>query len=315
MSAPTIPAARRTSVAGSAAGVMASTVVTLAIGYLASILLARSLGPAGRGLIAVMQADVALIVSLAGLGTPAAITYFASRRLRYQPALSGFALIYGCVLGVLSFATVLLAGGWIADHQGHGFDDRLWWLVAALIPLMYIEFFATSLLNARRAFALSNRLNILGRVGTLVATASLVTGLELGHRRRPDRSVADLARQDRGHRADGRADRPAPPVAATSSRATLSYGWRVAIGQMFRFFSGRFDVLVLSWLAPLATVGNYAIAQTVAELVLIIPQSFGFVVMPMVAAGEDHRAAPALRLAGTLGAARCARRGARRPRH
>jgi O-antigen/teichoic acid export membrane protein len=69
---------------------------------------------------------------------------------------------------------------------------------------------------------------------------------------------------------------------------------------MFRFFSGRFDVLVLSWLAPLATVGNYAIAQTVAELVLIIPQSFGFVVMPMVAAGEDHRAAPALRLAGTL---------------
>ncbi len=154
--------------------------VTLAIGYLASILLARSLGPAGRGLIAVMQADVALIVSLAGLGTPAAITYFASRRLRYQPALSGFALIYGCVLGVLSFATVLLAGGWIADHQGHGFDDRLWWLVAALIPLMYIEFFATSLLNARRAFALSNRLNILGRVGTLVATASLVTGLEWG---------------------------------------------------------------------------------------------------------------------------------------
>ena len=83
---------------------------------------------------------------------------------------------------------------------------------------------------------------------------------------------------------------------------------------MFRFFSGRFDVLVLSWLAPLATVGNYAIAQTVAELVLIIPQSFGFVVMPMVAAGEDHRAAPALRLVGTLGAARRARGRARRPR-
>jgi O-antigen/teichoic acid export membrane protein len=33
---------------------MASTVLTLAIGYVASILLARSLGPAGRGPIAVM---------------------------------------------------------------------------------------------------------------------------------------------------------------------------------------------------------------------------------------------------------------------
>jgi O-antigen/teichoic acid export membrane protein len=72
------------------------------------------------------------------------------------------------------------------------------------------------------------------------------------------------------------------------------------MGQLFRFFSGRFDVLVLSLLASLTTVGNYAVAQTVAEIVLVVPQSFGFVVMPMVAAGESHRAAPALRLVGTL---------------
>jgi O-antigen/teichoic acid export membrane protein len=84
------------------------------------------------------------------------------------------------------------------------------------------------------------------------------------------------------------------------SRATLHYGWRVAIGQLFRFFSGRFDLLVLSLMAPLATVGNYAVAQTVAEIVLLVPQSFGYVVLPMVAAGAAHRAAPALRLVGTL---------------
>ena len=82
--------------------------------------------------------------------------------------------------------------------------------------------------------------------------------------------------------------------------ATIHYGWRVAIGQLFRFFSGRFDILVLSLLAPLATVGYYAVAQTVAEIVLIVPQWFGWVVLPMVAAGEAYRAAPALRLVGTL---------------
>ena len=98
----------------------------------------------------------------------------------------------------------------------------------------------------------------------------------------------------------GRAHRRAPARRAHIVGATLHYGWRVAIGQMFRYFSGRFDVLVLSLLAPLSTVGNYAIAQTVAEIVLIVPQSFGWVVLPMVAAGEAHRAAPALRLVGTL---------------
>jgi O-antigen/teichoic acid export membrane protein len=298
VSAPPI-SAPRVSVARSAGGILASTVLTLAIGYVASVFLARSLGPAGRGQIAVMQADVALVVSFAGLGTPSAITFFASRRARHQAALSGFALIFSAVLAVLSVVTVLFIGGWLAEHQGRGFDERLWWLVAVLIPLAYVEYFVSAMLNARHQYGLSNRLNVLGRVGTLIATVSLVTDLRWGIAGgliatstvsliKIAGSIPTVARIG--------VKLPSPHLIG----ATLSYGWRVMVGQMFRFFSGRFDVLVLSWLAPLATVGTYAIAQMVAELVMIIPQSFGFVVLPMVAAGEDHRAAPALRLVGTL---------------
>jgi O-antigen/teichoic acid export membrane protein len=286
-------------VARSAAGILASTIVTLAIGYVASIFLARALGPAGRGQIAVMQADIALVVSFAGLGTPAAITFFASRRSRHQPGLNGFALIFTALLGALSLITVLFIGGWLADHQGRGFDPRLWWLVALFIPLMYGEYFVSALLNARHAYGLSNRLNVLGRVATLVFTLSLVTGLRWGVAGGLIATAMISFVKVAGS---------LPTVSRIGVRlpsrhlvgATMSYGWRVAVGQMFRFFSGRFDVLVLSWLAPLSTVGTYAIAQMVAELVIIIPQSFGFVVLPMVAAGEDHRAAPALRLVGTL---------------
>jgi O-antigen/teichoic acid export membrane protein len=297
--APAPAPAARTSVAGSALGIIGSTIVTLAIGYVASIVLARSLGPAGRGLVAVIQADVSLFVSLVGLGTPTAITFYASRRSRHQAALSGFALIYGCVLGGLALLAVLLAGGWLADHQGKGFDANVWWLGAALIPLMYIEYFVASLLNARRAYGQQNRLSVLGRVGTLVATLALVTGLGWG--------VAGglvAAAMISIVRIAGCLPLLVRVGVRLPSRhllkATLNYGWRVAVGQLFRYFSGRFDVLVLSLLASLATVGNYAIAQMVAELVLIIPQSFGYVVMPTVASGEDHRAGPALRLVGTL---------------
>jgi O-antigen/teichoic acid export membrane protein len=240
-----------------------------------------------------------LVISLAGLGTPTAITFFASRRERLQPALSGFAFIFTGILGALAALAVLVGGGWLQEHQGEGFGQDVWWLGAALIPLMYYEYFDASLLNARRAYGLQNRLTILGRVGTLVATLSLVTGLGWGvaggliaaSMISVVRIVGCIPLLTRiGMRI------PKPHVVA----ATLHYGWRVAIGQMFRFFSGRFDLLVLSLMAPLATVGNYAVAQTVAEIVLIVPQSFGFVVMPMVAAGETHRAAPALRLVGTL---------------
>jgi O-antigen/teichoic acid export membrane protein len=298
VSAPPIPAPR-TSVAGSAVSIIGSTVVSLAIGYIASIALARSLGPAGRGLVAVIQSDVTLVMATAGLGTPTAITFFASRRARHQPALSGFALIYAGGLGALAALAVLFGGGWLADHQGRGFDARLWWLGAALIPLMYYEYFVASMLNARREYGMQNRLNVLGRIGTLVATLSLVTGLGWGVAggliAASMISIVRIAgclpmvkrigiRMPRRHVAG----------------ATMNYGWRVAIGQLFRFFSGRFDVLVLSFMAPLATVGYYAVAQVVAEIVLVVPQSFGFVVLPMVAAGEAHRAGPALRLVGSL---------------
>jgi O-antigen/teichoic acid export membrane protein len=298
VSAPPIPLPR-VSVVRSAGGILASTVVTLAIGYVASVILARSLGPEGRGQIAVMITDVALVVSLAGLGTPAAITFFASRRSRHQPGLNGFALIFTAALSVVSLAGVLLFGGWLQEHQGGAFDERLWWLVALSIPLMYAEYYVSALLNARHQYSLSNRLNVLGRVGVLVATLSLVTGLHWGVAggliATAMISIVKIAGS-------------IPTVQRIGARmpsrhligATLNYGWRVCVGQMFRFFSGRFDLLVLSWLASLSTVGTYAVAQMVAELVIIIPQSFGFVILPMIAAGQHERAAPALRLVGTL---------------
>jgi O-antigen/teichoic acid export membrane protein len=289
----------RVSVARNAVGILASTVLTLGIGYVASIFLARALGPAGRGQIAVMQADIALVVSFAGLGTPTAITFFASRRTRHQASLHGFALLFTAGLALLCLLGVLLAGPWLAEHQGKGFDERLWWLVGLFIPLMYAEYYVSALLNARHQYKLSNRLNVLGRVAVLIATLSLVTGLRWGVAGGLIATAMISAVKVAGALPTLReigSRLPSRPLVG----ATLNYGWRVCVGQMFRFFSGRFDVLVLSWLAPMATVGTYAVAQMVAELVIIIPQSFGFVVLPMVAAGEDHRAAPALRLVGTL---------------
>ena len=59
-----------------------------------------------------------------GWARPTAITYFASRRERFQPSLSGFALIYTVVLAALSALGVLLGGEWLAEHQGEGFEQR-----------------------------------------------------------------------------------------------------------------------------------------------------------------------------------------------
>jgi O-antigen/teichoic acid export membrane protein len=85
-------------------------------------------------------------------------------------------------------------------------------------------------------------------------------------------------------------------------RASLSYGLRIQVAALFRMAAGRFDLLLLSLLVPLSTVGYYAIAQIVSELVLLMPRAFGTVLVPVLAGdSRDARlSAPAVRLSGTL---------------
>jgi O-antigen/teichoic acid export membrane protein len=85
--------------------------------------------------------------------------------------------------------------------------------------------------------------------------------------------------------------------------ASLRYGARIQVGAMLNLLNARFDVLVLSAFVPLATVGSYAIAQIVAELVLLFPNAMGYVLRAQVASRtgrDDSLSGAALRLNGTL---------------
>ncbi len=209
VSAPPIPAPR-TSVAASAVGIIGSTVVSLVIGYIASIVLARSLGPAGRGLVAVIQSDVVMVISIAGLGTPTAITFFASRRTRFQPALSGFALIYAAALGVLAALAVLFGGGWLAEHQGKGFDRAPVVARGSADPADVLRVLRRE--PAQRAPRLrhaepAQRARARRHAGR---DRRARDGPRVGRRRRPDRGLDDLDRAHRRLPPAARADRHQP---------------------------------------------------------------------------------------------------------
>jgi len=81
----------------------------------------------------------------------------------------------------------------------------------------------------------------------------------------------------------------------------LAYGTRAQVGSFLQIINARFDVVVLQAMAPLAVVGQYAVAQIVAELVLVVPRSVGSVLAPTVAASRDDGvSAEAMRLNGSL---------------
>ena len=84
--------------AGDALSVFGATVIALAIGFVTSIVVARLLGPDGRGLLGVASSIAAVSVAIGSLGIPIAISYYASRRPRLMSELIGNALAYAAVL-------------------------------------------------------------------------------------------------------------------------------------------------------------------------------------------------------------------------
>ncbi len=278
----------------------ASSVATLAIGYVASVIVARVLGRYDRGLLAALQVDATMAMNVLGVGMHVSVLYYASRRRRYQAPLVGIVLVHAALLTVASIVLVLAFGPTLAAWQDASYDQTLWLLAALLVPAGYLELCFVNFVQAQQDFRRSNILIMAGRTASLVGAVTLVWWLGYGVTGAVISalgiSLVQIAGSLRPVLRDGIG------FSRRLVRVSLSYGLRIQVAALFRMAAGRFDLLLLSLLVPLSTVGYYAIAQIVSELVLLMPRAFGTVLVPVLAGdSRDARlSAPAVRLSGTL---------------
>ena len=267
-----------------AAGVLAATAAGLAITFLTYVVIARALGPDGRGVVAILQADAIVVASLLGLGVPWALFYYASQSPEPQPRLLGIAAVHATALLLVSVALALLLGAALADAQDVPDDLWLYVIAALLVPATFLEYAFVDMLRGLRRFGLANRIVLAGRTLGLVTVVTLIVVLDAGLRGAIIALTVASAIQVLG----------ALPVLARRgiafSRAVARevgrYGLRAQGASVSRLLSRRFDVLVLSVFAPTAVVGQYAVAQTLAELTLLVPQALGLALSPLIIRGD-----------------------------
>ena len=190
-------------------GVFSTNVVVLAIGYVASILLARFLGADGRGLIAVIQTGASVIAGLGGIGTQNAATYYASRRPRRRAYVLGNGLAHAGVLLVVSVAVAFVLMGELQQRVAPGYDARIWLLAALLVPTFYLDVLVSNLLSAQSSFRLAQ-------------PAQRGRAHRHGGRDRRHRRLARLGRRRRHHRHGSDPAWCRPWAVSACSRATAS---------------------------------------------------------------------------------------------
>ncbi len=257
-----------------------------AIAFFSSILLARTLGPSDRGLLAIMVVISTVALALSGAGLQVAVQYFAGRREISQRSLLGNSLAFAGLLAVVFVPSFFFLSGPLSGVVAHGRGGLVWVLAAVLVPLTFLDFTTAGQLCGRLEFGFWNLLLVAGRLASLAAVVVLVVTLGLGVAggvlATAASSVVVVCVATARLLREGR-----PRIDLGLFRASVRYGAKAQIGSFFQFLNFRLDLLVVSLFVSLADVGHYAVAQTLAELAGYLGIAFQISVLPILAGSDD----------------------------
>jgi O-antigen/teichoic acid export membrane protein len=296
------------------AGVLtvAATVSTLLINLATGILIARVLGPAGRGGLTAVLAVPPIIAWIFEMGCVAAVTYHQARRPTEAPRLVATWLLICVPLAIAG--TVV---GWVllphllAAQSGHTLT------VARLLMLTLGVMFVADLMNGvvlgDQDFVFFNGLRIvqplavaitygaLWAAGTLTVSTAVATTAVVTAAATVGLTVRVLRRHGLG--------RPSREIA----RRTLWYGVRAHSTSTAGIVNTRLDLTIIPAFLGAASVGLYSVATNVSWMVVSVSGCLASIVFPAAAArGHEGRytvvkslyatLAIAILLAGTLAA-------------
>jgi O-antigen/teichoic acid export membrane protein len=276
----------RSSYRGEVLGTFVANVAVTGTQALTGILLARLLGPAGRGQLAAIQAFPTAVAAIAMLGVQDALVYLGARS---KERIGDYALS-ATVLILLVSIPITAVAAWIVPRLV-GSEPVL--VLATRLYLGCTLFFALttlSIMAARAAHDISlwNRLRLLPNVVWLgVVLVAWLTGrlgpvsIALGYLGLALVAAALAVLPARRYLAGGR-------VRTALWRPLLRYGLPVFLGTAPRVMSLRLDQVLVAALLSARDLGHYAVAVAWSGLTLLVGAAASSVAFSKVAGMADR---------------------------
>lgn len=255
-----------------------------------SILIARALGPAGKGLITLTQAIVAQGI-IFSLGVEVSLIYAAGRSPSDLRSLAGAAIRIALVVGPLgALAGIALLRFGFPEV---GTDSTRFWMVLSMtaIPVLLLGGYLQSLVIATGRLTEIAVLSALRSLLMLIAAATVmftgwgVTGflsLNLA-----TVALVGILTAMLGYRY-GILPPTSPELSAT--RNLISYGIRGHVGTVLHGLNNRLDFFLVGMLLAPAALGRYSVAVAAAEMLLLIPTFVGTLILQRASADTPEEA-------------------------
>lgn len=275
----------------SASMTLAARIGAFGFSVITNVILARSLGPEGRGVYAVAVMFSSVLSLLAQLGVGPANVYHVSKQLIDIDELIGHARSLALLLGTLCFG-IVLAYVELADARTVlGVSARFMLIATGAVPFMLLTAFLQSLLQGLRRFVHFNAVLL---IQYATPTFSLVACLLLFR----DRTTGAVAAWTVSWAITAvAASWLAAPMSRFSLRlrrstlrALLGFGIVSYLGTLASFVNYRFDVFIVNLFAGARQVGLYSVGTSLAEIVWFIANAASIVLAPSVAAADQRQA-------------------------
>jgi O-antigen/teichoic acid export membrane protein len=263
---------------------LVTRVAVMFIALLSSVLLARLLGPEGRGVFALLLLIPSLATSLGLLGFEQANAVYAGLEPRGRRTLIWQSAAVAAGVGTVLAATAVVY--FLAGAPGFealaAAPPALVLLLLATIPARLVVEYWGAILRGMNRIQILNLFEIGGKLAPFLGVVVLVWALDLG--------VAGAAWTDAGAcvaaaivlgillRAVGTWGRPAWD--SSLWRRVLTFALPVHAGTIAAYLNYRVDEFIVAAYLPVEALGLYAIATGLAERIWIIPGSVATVLLP-----------------------------------
>jgi O-antigen/teichoic acid export membrane protein len=294
----------RPSLGSSAAFTFGRKLLVAVLSLVNVLIVARTLGPAGRGHVVFLTTLALILAQFASLSVQEANINLASREPGLRRALASNSLVLAVALGALAlaFTTGLVAAvPSIGGESGAGVR----WLALTSVPVLILATYLERLLDADYRFAWENLAALLtpvsilaingvlaaiGRLSVGTAVAAWVAGAVLG-------TVLRIWYVARGLAGFGRPD-------LGLARRSVNFGLKAHGARVLGWGNYRIDQLFVGTMAGPTELGLYSYAVTWAETLFYLPQTLVAVQRPDLVratrSGAARQAATIYRVAVTL---------------
>jgi O-antigen/teichoic acid export membrane protein len=281
-------------------GVFLTRIALFSIGIISSFLLARLLGPAGRGAYSVVLLVPSTLAALGQLGIPSALTYLSGRG-RSLSNLLPQAFWLAAALSIVTVGAVLLVLGPLERTVLRAAPAHLVLISLLTIPIAFVGTFLSAIVLGRQRIRSFSLIQLAQSALSLVLLVVLIGILGLGLDGAVAAAITSGIVAAIAYFVVARRLQEPGSSAEVRVWEVLSYGIRVYPASVTAFFGYRADVFLLSWLLGSPTqIGLYGVAVSLAELVFYVPDSVSTVFFPKVANAEradaDRLVAPVNRL-------------------